>query len=155
MSSLFPEMDRPEQAARLAPRVKALADEGIYFGTSSWKSPGWLGSIYGEDRYKTRGKFSQKKFDETCLEECATVFPTVCGDFAFYQFPSEGYWDRLFGQVPPGFRFGLKVPEGVTVASCGSRPNPSKRAREPPPRPRSISPLSPQERGEAVGNHAG
>jgi hypothetical protein len=41
--------------------------------------------------YLKRGKFSRKKFDETCLADYAETFPTVCGDFAFYQFPSEVY----------------------------------------------------------------
>jgi uncharacterized protein YecE (DUF72 family) len=38
----------------------------------------------------------------------------VCGDFAFYRFPSEEFWRRLFLQTPPGFRFGFKVPEQIT-----------------------------------------
>jgi hypothetical protein len=38
----------PPQAARLAPKLRALTDRGIYFGTSSWKYDGWLGSIYSE-----------------------------------------------------------------------------------------------------------
>ena len=129
--SLFPEMDQPEQAASLAPKLRSLAGEGIYFGTSSWKYPGWLGSIYAEDRYKTRGKFSQKKFDETCLAEYARVFPTACGDFAFYQFPSQDYWDRLFAQVPTDFLFGLKVPEEITVATWPKHARYGPRAGEP------------------------
>jgi uncharacterized protein YecE (DUF72 family) len=116
--SLFPESDDPPpQAARLAPKLRALAGEGIYFGTSSWKYEGWLGSIYSEDRYRTRGKLYKKKFDEDCLAEYAATFPTVCGDFAFYQFPSAEYWARLFGSTPLGFLFGLKVPEDLTVAT--------------------------------------
>ena len=116
--SLFPSFeaeDRPPQASRLAPRLRALADRGVHFGTSSWKYPGWLGSVYGPDRYQTRGKFSQKKFDESCLAEYAETFPTVCGDFAFYQFPSQAYWDKLFGETPAGFTFAFKVPEEITV----------------------------------------
>jgi BON domain len=35
--SLFPEPDLAPQAARLTPNLHALAAEGIYFGTSSWK----------------------------------------------------------------------------------------------------------------------
>lgn len=119
--SLFPELDpendRPDQAARLAPKLRALAKDGVYFGTSSWKFEGWLGSIYSEDRYRTRGKLSKKKFDELCLEEYALTFPTVCGDFAFYQFPSDQYWARLFEATPADFLFGFKVPEDITVAS--------------------------------------
>ena len=63
----------------------------------------------------TRGKHSKKKFEETCLTEYARTFPTVCGDFAFYQFPSAEYWARMFEATPPGFLFGLKVPEDITV----------------------------------------
>jgi uncharacterized protein YecE (DUF72 family) len=106
----------PPQAARLAPKLRALADRGIYFGTSSWKYEGWLGSIYSESLYRSRGKYSKKKFEESCLAEYARTFPAVCGDFAFYQFPSADYWAKLFGATPPGFLFGLKVPEDITVA---------------------------------------
>ncbi len=120
--SLFPEPehDKPPQAALLAPRLRALAEKGIHLGTSSWKYEGWLGSVYDAERYKTRGKFSRKKFEEACLAEYAETFPTVCGDFAFYQFPSEAYWERLFGQTPEGFTFGFKVPEDITVATWPS-----------------------------------
>jgi uncharacterized protein YecE (DUF72 family) len=114
---LFDSTEPPPQAARLAPRLHVLAERGIYFGTSSWKYEGWLGSVYSEDLYKTRGKHSKKKFEETCLAEYARTFPTVCGDFAFYQFPTEDYWARLFGSVPAGFTFGLKVPEDITVST--------------------------------------
>jgi uncharacterized protein YecE (DUF72 family) len=117
MASLFPEDNDPApQAARLAPKLKKLAEKGIYFGTSSWKYQGWLGSIYSEDRYQTRNKLSKKKFDDTCLAEYAEIFPTVCGDFAFYQFPSADYWAKLFEATPKDFIFGLKVPENITVA---------------------------------------
>jgi uncharacterized protein YecE (DUF72 family) len=107
--------DRPAQAASLAPRLHALAGQGIYFGTSSWKYEGWVGSIYSAERYTTRGKFSQPKFEAECLAEYAATFPIVCGDFAFYQFPSPDYWKRLFGQTPPSFLFAFKVPEEITV----------------------------------------
>jgi uncharacterized protein YecE (DUF72 family) len=106
----------PPQAARLAPKLHALADRDIYFGTSSWKYPGWIGSIYSPDHYETRGKFSKAKFESDCLAEYARTFPTVCGDFAFYQFPSPAYWRDLFDAVPSGFRFGLKAPEDITAA---------------------------------------
>ena len=67
-------------------------------------------------RYVTRGKFSQSKFEAECLAEYAATFPIVCGDFAFYQFPSPDYWKRLFDQTPASFLFGFKVPEEITVA---------------------------------------
>ena len=110
---LFPEYQ--PQATRLRPRLKSLADRGIHFGTSSWKYDGWLGSIYSQDRYVTRGKLSKAKFEQGCLEEYAEVFPTVCGDLTFYQFPTEQYWAKLFNATPKHFIFGFKVPEDITV----------------------------------------
>lgn len=108
--------DRPEQAKRLAPKLQAMAELGVYLGGSSWKYEGWLGTIYDPENYQTRGKFSRSKFEEECLREYARTFPCVCGDFSFYQFPSAQYWERLFGSVPAPFLFGLKVPEDITVA---------------------------------------
>lgn len=108
--------DLAPQAARLAPKLRALAEQQIYFGTSSWKYEGWLGTVYNRSRYESRGRFSQRKFETECLAEYAATFPVVCGDFAFYQFPSPEYWERLFDQTPPPFLFGFKVPEEITVA---------------------------------------
>jgi uncharacterized protein YecE (DUF72 family) len=124
------EDDRPPQASRLAPKLRALAEAGIYFGTSSWKYEGWLGSIYSEARYKTRGKHSKKKFDENCLTEYAATFPTVCGDFAFYQFPSADYWAKLFESTPADFLFAFKVPEEITVSTWPRHARYGKRAGE-------------------------
>ncbi len=118
--TLFPlfESDDPQpaQAARLGPRLRELANQGVFFGTSSWKYEGWIGSIYRRERYLTRRAFSRKKFEAECLAEYAETFPIVCGDFAFYQFPSEEYWKRLFLGTPSSFLFGFKVPEDITVA---------------------------------------
>lgn len=108
-----PEVDR----AYLQRRLHELAQEGILFGGSSWKYEGWLRSIYTPDRYYTRGKFSKKRFDDTCLQEYAEVFPAVCGDFSYYNFPSPEFWSSLFGQAPKSLQFGFKVPEMITVAT--------------------------------------
>jgi uncharacterized protein YecE (DUF72 family) len=98
----------------LADRLVLLAHKNIFIGGSSWKYEGWLDQIYDRSRYLSRGRFSKKAFEETCFAEYATIFRTVCGDFAFYQFPSEEHWRRLFSQVPANFRFGFKVPEQIT-----------------------------------------
>src|SRR5258708_18489520 len=97
--------DRPPQASWLALALRSLAEQGVYFGTSSWKYEGWLGQIYSPERYAVRGKFSRKKFEAECLREYAATFPVVCGDFSFYQFPTAAYWDRLFGKTPPSLQF--------------------------------------------------
>ena len=121
-------IDIPPQAYRLAPKLRALADQGVYFGTSSWKYDGWVGSIYSDSRYQTRGKFSKAKFEENCLAEYAQTFPTVCGDLTFYQFPSEQYWAKLFDATPDEFVFSFKVPEDITVEKWPKHARYGKRA---------------------------
>lgn len=98
----------------LAAKLRSLAERGIYIGGSSWKYEGWLGQIYSPERYMARGKFSKRVFEQECLREYAMTFSAVCGDFAFYQFPTEDFWKKLFGQTPPGFQFAFKVPEQIT-----------------------------------------
>jgi uncharacterized protein YecE (DUF72 family) len=113
LGTLFEEQsgfDRELLAARLA----GLASRGVLLGGSSWKYEGWLDQIYSRERYTQRGRFSRKRFEAECLSEYATTFPTVCGDFAFYQFPSPEYWAQLFARVPAGFAFTFKVPERIT-----------------------------------------
>lgn len=107
--------DEPFEARSLAPKLRALAERGLFFGASSWKYEGWLGSIYDESRYRTRGRFSKKKFEAECLREYAETFPVAGGDFSFYRFPSPETWRNLFEGSPESLRFGLKVPEEITV----------------------------------------
>jgi uncharacterized protein YecE (DUF72 family) len=112
--SLFDE-PQPTMASLLGPRLRKLAEEGIFIGTSSWKYEGWIGQIYTREKYLSRGRFSQKRFEAECLDEYAATFPIVCGDFSFYQFPSDAYWHRLFGSAPAQLRYAFKVPEEITV----------------------------------------
>ena len=123
-----PTGQQPARAAVLAERLGRLAERRVYLGTSSWKYPGWCGQIYDPARYQYRGKFAQKQFERNCLAEYAGVFPTVCGDFAFYQFPSAATWERTFEQLPPGYKFSLKVPEEVTVERYPQLPRYGRRA---------------------------
>ena len=111
-----PLFDEPSAFDRdaVAERLRQLAEQKIYIGGSSWKYEGWLGQVYTRDRYLERGRFSRKRFEAECLREYAETFPAVCGDFAFYQFPTEDFWRRLFGLTPPHFRFAFKVPEQIT-----------------------------------------
>ncbi len=100
---------------RLASRLQTLANENVWIGTGSWKYEGWIGQIYTRDRYLTRARFSTKRFEQTCLAEYAEVFPAVCGDFSFYEFPSPDYWSRLFVSAPSSLRWALKAPEEITA----------------------------------------
>lgn len=123
MDTLFDFDERPAfDRDGLRARLGSLAARGIFIGGSSWKYEGWLGQIYARERYQVRGRFSKKLFEETCLTEYATVFPAVCGDFSFYQFPGENFWAKLFRQTPESFRWGFKVPEQITVADWPVHP---------------------------------
>jgi len=117
-----PLFDEPSSFDRdaFAGRLRKLAAQSIFVGTSSWKYAGWIGQIYDRSRYLTRGRFSRKQFEASCLEEYSRIFPTVCGDFAFYQFPTPEFWQRLFLQAGPDFRFAFKVPEQITGSDHGT-----------------------------------
>jgi uncharacterized protein YecE (DUF72 family) len=106
----------------LASRLRELAAQHIYIGGSSWKYEGWLGQIYRRERYLSRGRFSKRRFEAECLREYAETFPAVCGDFAFYQFPTEEFWRGLFDQTPAGFQFAFKVPEQITCKMFPAHP---------------------------------
>jgi uncharacterized protein YecE (DUF72 family) len=100
----------------LSRATHTLAREAnLCLGTSSWKYEGWLGQIYDEQRYLTRGKLSTKRFETECLEEYADIFPSVCVDAGYYRFPSEKYLGKLCAQVPDGFRLSFKVTDEITV----------------------------------------
>ena len=99
---------------RLAERLRSLALENIFIGGSSWKYEGWFGQVYTRSNYLVRGRYSKRLFEDSCLKEYAQTFPTVCGDFSFYQFPNDAFWRKLFSLVPETFRFAFKVPEQIT-----------------------------------------
>lgn len=96
-------------------RVAALAERGVFVGTSSWKYEGWLDQIYTPGRYEYRGRFATTRFEQNCLSEYAETFRTVCVDASFYSFPAESKLRELADQVPAGFRFGFKVSDEITV----------------------------------------
>jgi len=128
----LPLFEEPSEFDRdgLRRKLSALAGQDIFIGTSSWKYEGWIGQIYSRDRYLARGKFSQKRFETECLNEYASTFPIVCGDFSFYQFPSDLYWQRLFHSASPSLRYAFKVPEEVTVKMFPMHPRYGPRAGE-------------------------
>ncbi len=126
-ASLFEEPSQFDRQGLIA-RLASLAAENILIGTSSWKYEGWIGQIYSRQRYMTRGRFSQKRFNDECLNEYAETFPIVCGDFSFYQFPSPDYWRKLFGSAPSKLQFAFKAPEDVTVKQFPRHPRCGPRA---------------------------
>ncbi len=112
---LFPEPVREERWHRLRAAVRRLAGHGILIGTSSWKYAGWLGWLYERDRYLTRGKFSEARFERECLREYAEVFSSVSVDAGYYAFPTRAGIEALCAQVPDGFRLSFKVTDEITM----------------------------------------
>lgn len=127
---MLPLFDNPPGFDRqsLADALRCLSQQGIFIGGSSWKYEGWLGQIYTPERYLVRGRFSQKRFRETCLSEYAETFPIVCGDFSFYQFPPPEFWRKLFASAGPDLRFAFKAPEEITCKSFPVHPRYGARA---------------------------
>jgi uncharacterized protein YecE (DUF72 family) len=99
----------------LKDQIAALAARGVFLGTSSWKYVGWTETIYDEQRYIYRGKWSKKRLEDNCLSEYASIFKSVCVDAAYYQFFDERYIAGLVSQVPQDFLFSWKVTEEITV----------------------------------------
>ncbi len=100
---------------KLRDRLAALAREGVYAGTSSWKYEGWLGRVYTPQRYEYRGKLAESRFRRNCLTEYAETFKTVSVDAAYYTFPTEKYLQGLAEQTPVDFLFSFKVTDEITI----------------------------------------
>jgi uncharacterized protein YecE (DUF72 family) len=90
-------------------RLHRWASKGILFGTSSWKYQGWKGVIYNR-RYP-----STKIFNRECLAEYSELFPTVCADFALYDFPNPETMKIIHDQTTDDFRLSLKVTDRITI----------------------------------------
>ena len=90
-------------------RLKRWASHRVYFGTSSWKYPGWQGMVYA------RSYPSKKVFDQECLAEYSEIFPTVCADFALYNFPDAEKMRMIHDQTSDGFTVSLKVTDRITI----------------------------------------
>jgi uncharacterized protein YecE (DUF72 family) len=123
----------PFERSKVKQQVAALAERGVFIGTSSWKYLGWRGSLYDEQRYIWRGKFGEKRFGKYCLAEYAEVFKTVCVDAAYYKFPDPEYLSEMVCQVPDGFRFAFKVTDEITIKHFPNLPRFGARAGRPNP----------------------
>lgn len=99
----------PEYVLKNGDRLRRWASRGIYFGGSSWKYPGWKGMVY------TRDYPSKKVFERDCLAEYSTIFPTVCADFALYDFPDPRQMKAIHDQTTGDFTVSLKVTDRITV----------------------------------------
>lgn len=122
---------QPFDRDSLKAKAGALAERGVFIGTSSWKYPGWRGLLYDEARYVWRGRFAETRFERNCLAEYAQVFQTVCVDAAYYKFPAPNYLEEMMSQVPGQFRFAFKVTDEITVKNFNNLPRFGARAGQP------------------------
>jgi uncharacterized protein YecE (DUF72 family) len=113
---------------RIKRKAAALAANGVFVGTSSWKYPGWRGMLYDEARYIYRGKFNETRLEKNCLSEYAEVFKTTCFDGAYYRFPNQKILESLFSQVPKDFQFAFKVTGEITIKKFPQHPRHGIRA---------------------------
>jgi uncharacterized protein YecE (DUF72 family) len=90
-------------------RIHRWASRGILFGSSSWKYSGWRGTVYN------RNYPSQRAFSRECLAEYSQVFPTVCADFALYDFPDSRQMQIIHDQTTGHFKISLKVTDRITI----------------------------------------
>jgi uncharacterized protein YecE (DUF72 family) len=79
---------------------------GLYVGTSGWSYPPWRGAFYPE---QTRPK--------DFLRHYAERLPSVELNTSAYQLPSEEHFNSWAEQVPPEFRFAVRMPRLITHAS--------------------------------------
>lgn len=98
-----------DYVARNRERIRRWASKGVYFGSSSWKYPGWRGQIY------TKEYRSKKSFNESALAEYSELFPTVCADFALYDFPDPHTMKLIHDQTTNDFKVSLKVTDRITI----------------------------------------
>jgi uncharacterized protein YecE (DUF72 family) len=121
----------PFDRERMRAAAAKLARQGVFLGTSSWKYSGWRSMLYDENRYLTRGRFVESRFQRECLAEYAEVFKTVCVDAAYYKFPDRHYLEGMVSQVPADFQFGFKVTDEITIKKYSNLPRFGLRAGKP------------------------
>src|SRR5882672_10383588 len=113
---------------KLAVKLRQLAAQGVFLGTSSWKYPGWLGKVYDEDRYVWRGRFSKTRFEQNCLMEFAQIFPAVSVDATYYKFYERAALEEMAAQAPEYFQFAFKVCSDITFKQFPQLPRFGSRA---------------------------
>ena len=107
-----------ESARRLPPQLR--------FGASSWKYPGWKGSVY-RAAYRTK-----KAFDAECLAEYGRFpwFRCVGLDHTFYGPATAAQLDGYAAQLPPTTPWISKAWEHLTSARFPRSPRYGGRAGE-------------------------
>ena len=82
-------------------------------GTSSWSSPGWVGSFYPAGMRPAE-----------FLAYYATQFDTLEADVTYYRVPSRSMVEGWQQKTPEGFTLSAKFPRGIVHGGEGPRPDP-------------------------------
>lgn len=92
---------------------------GLRLGTSSWSFPGWGPRVWGRPA-------SKEVLAEHGLAAYAQhpLLRTVSVDRSYYAPVPVAVWRRYRDQVPPGFRFVVKLPAALTSPLHDRAPNP-------------------------------
>lgn len=96
-------------------RLRQLATQNIFLGTSSWIFEEWRGTVYVERYQGIKKDYSATRFKAQALKEYAAIFPTACFDGAYWKFPDRVQLQKYVDDTPPGFRMALKCPAEITV----------------------------------------
>jgi uncharacterized protein YecE (DUF72 family) len=84
----------------------AASVPGLYVGTSGWSYPTWRGGFYPK---KSRPADFLRFYSER--------LPSVELNATAYQLPAEEHFTAWAEQVPPGFRFAVRMPRLITHGS--------------------------------------
>lgn len=114
--SLFPDDASPPRRGGLdaaVPRAE-LVELGrslppkLMLGTSSWSFPGWVGSVY--DREASEAVLAREGLAAYARHP---LFRSVGVDKTYYRPAPRAEFERMAAQVPPDFRFLVKMWRGV------------------------------------------
>ena len=101
----------------LAPKLRSLADRGVYIGTSSWKYEGWLGDIYtGSQVRDARQVLAERSSRRRAWPNTPRRFPSSAATSASTSSRAIRSGRSCSRRRPAGLRFGFKVPEDITCA---------------------------------------
>lgn len=101
----------PAPVAEFLQQLRLALPANLRLGTSSWRYPGWVGSVWARD-------YPESRLSRQGLRAYAhhPLLRTVSLDRAFYQPLDAGQYAAYAAQVPDDFRFLVKAPSLVADA---------------------------------------
>ncbi len=106
----------------MAPHIRAWARHGVHVALSPWRSPSWIGVVYGRV-YRDADDFARH-----ALEEYAECFGCCSLELGPYRLPSAPEILGLMAGIPPGFGVHAAVTHEMLMYRFPySHPDPRKR----------------------------